>query len=207
MAKLGDRKRWKMQRYLMVELPGLGKPGAMERRPYPPGQHGQGRRKFSEYGLRLREKQKLLFHYCLREEQLRRMVRLAKKGQSSDWMSTLIGHLEMRLDNVVFRLGMAQSILAARQMVLHGHIRVNGKKITIASQEVSVGSKITLSERASKNALYLQSLQAPRLQLADYLGGQGQAENFEGSVKSKATWEHIPFPFEKGLVAEFYSKT
>src|SRR5690606_14047635 len=121
MWKLGDRKRVKMQRSLVVELPGLGKPGALARRPYPPGQHGLGRRKFSEFGLRLKEKQKLLFHYGLREEQLRRLVKRAKTGQASDWMSTLIGMLESRLDNVVFRLGFAPSMMAARQMVRHGH--------------------------------------------------------------------------------------
>src|SRR5882672_1334376 len=112
--------RFKRQRRLGVELPGLGKSGALDRRPYPPGQHGNQKRKLSEYALRLEEKQKLIFHYGLREEQLRRFVRDSKRGKSTDWVDTLIGRLERRLDNLIFRLGFAPSIRSARQMILHG---------------------------------------------------------------------------------------
>ena len=205
MWKFGDRKRVKMQRSLLIELPGLGKPNALERRPYPPGQHGQGRRKFSEFGLRLKEKQKLLFHYGLREEQLRRMVKRAKTGQSSDWMNTLIGMLESRLDNVVFRLGLAPSIAAARQMVTHGHVKLDGKPASIPSQEVRPGQEIALSDAAAANAQYAAARQQPRLLIADYLGLDG-GEKPVGRMKSKPSSDHIPFPFDQGLVAEFYSK-
>lgn len=205
MWKFGDRKRVKMQRSLLVELPGLGKPGALERRPYPPGQHGLGRRKFSEFGLRLKEKQKLLFHYGLREEQLRRLVKRAKTGQASDWMSTLIGMLESRLDNVVFRLGFAPSMMAARQMVRHGHVKLDGKRASIPSQEVKPGQEITLTDAAAQNAQYATSRQQPRLILADYLGLDG-GDKPAGRMKSKPSGDHIPFPFDKGMVAEFYSK-
>jgi small subunit ribosomal protein S4 len=202
MPKLGNKKTaWKVQRALLTELPGLGKPGAMERRPYPPGQHGQIRRKFSEYGLRLREKQKILFHYGLREEQLRRLVRKAKSGLSDDWMSTLIGLLETRLDNLVFRLGFAASIPAARQLVRHGKVRVDGKKIDIASAHVKVGSKIELTEAALKTPSVQFSMQQPRLMIADWL------ENSEktGRLRFLPALDAIPFPFDGRLVAEYYS--
>src|SRR5689334_14008708 len=149
MSKIGThRKSWKVQRALLCELPGLGKPGALERRSYPPGQHGQMRRKFSEYGARLREKQKILFHYGLREEQLRRFVRKAKSGRSTDWISTLIGLLETRLDNVIFRLGFAPSIPAARQLVRHGKVLVNRKRVNIPSAQVYPGDEISLTSQA-----------------------------------------------------------
>src|SRR5271170_5900383 len=104
MNKLGQKKtKFKIQRALGVELPGLGKPGALDKRNYPPGQHGQKqRRRHTTYALQLREKQKLMFHYGLRDEQLRRFVREAKRRNSS-WMDSLIGLLERRTDNVVFR--------------------------------------------------------------------------------------------------------
>ena len=145
MNKLGARrKRFKIQRALGLELPGLGKAGALEKRNYPPGQHGKNvRRKVSAYGQQLREKQKLLFHYAIREEQLRRFVRHAQRAQSSDWMSSLISLLERRLDNVVFRLGYARSILSARQLVSHGHVMVNGRKQTIGSMVLPMARKST----------------------------------------------------------------
>lgn len=195
-----------MQRALLIELPGLGKPGALERRAYPPGQHGQGRKKFSDYGLRLKEKQKLVFHYCLREQQLRRLVKRAKTGPSSDWMNTLIGNLETRLDNIVFRLGFAPSISAARQLVLHGHILVNERVVTLSSQELKKGDQVSFTEKAAKNPQYQMSLQTPRLQLADYLSLEKKGENHVGTVKMMPGADHIPFPFDQGIVAEFYSK-
>src|SRR5262245_45555932 len=111
------RNKWKMQRALGLELPGLGRPGALEKRSFPPGQHGPTtkRRGPAGYALQLREKQKLLFHYLLREEQLQRFVRTAQSKKASNWMETLIGLLERRLDNIVFRLGFARSIAGARQ--------------------------------------------------------------------------------------------
>jgi small subunit ribosomal protein S4 len=208
MSKLGNKKsRWKVQRALSVELPGLGKPGALERRPYPPGQHGLRRRKFSDYALRLREKQKVLFHYLLREEQLKRFVKKAKSSPGTDWMDSLIGDLECRLDNIVFRLGFAPSIPAARQMVRHNHILVDGKRVNIPSYLVKVGSQISLTSRAYQSPNYLQARQAPRLILADFLRKETQGEHEVGILKDKPHAGDIPFPFEKNLVTEFYSKT
>lgn len=207
MPNLGSKKKaWKIQRSLMCELPGLGKPGALERRPYPPGQHGQTRRKFSEYGLRLREKQKLIFHYGMREEQLRRFVARAKRSQSSDWMGTLIGLLESRLDNVVFRLGFAPSIRSSRQLVRHGKVLVNGRKATIGSIRVLPGDRIELTADAYAGVVYGYAISKPRLELADWLELEKKGEVFVGRMRMVPSSDTIPFPFESRLVAEHYSR-
>ena len=207
MSKLGSkRKAWKVQRALICELPGIGRAGALERRPYPPGQHGQSRRKFSEYASRLREKQKLLFHYGLREEQLRRFVKKAKSGSSSDWMSTLIGLLESRLDNVIFRLGFTTTIPAARQLVRHGKVLVNGKKLNIPSAQVTTGNEISLSSNAYKGTVYQTSIRQPKLLLADWLEHLPEGENKKGRLKMTPEADAGPFPFQERLVAEYYSK-
>ena len=113
------RPRFKIQRALGLELPGLGKAGALERRPYGPGVHGNRRKKISDYAVRLKEKQKLLCHYGLRERQLVRYVKFAKRHSAGrPWMEALIITLECRLNNVIFRLNWAPSILAASQIGL-----------------------------------------------------------------------------------------
>lgn len=197
--------RFKRQRRLSTELPGLGKSGALDKRPYPPGQHGNQRRKLSEYALRLEEKQKIMFHYGLREEQLRRFVRDSKRGMAPDWVDVLIGRLERRLDNVVFRLGFAPSIRASRQMVRHGLVKVNGKKASIGSMVLEPGARVTLSEAAYKSVNFLQATKSPRLELADFLGREGNAETPEGVIREVPHAHDIPFPFEPGLVAEYYA--
>src|SRR4051812_18611008 len=124
-AKTSTVKKYRVQRRLNTDLPGLGKPGALERRPFPPGQHGASRRKPSEYSLRLNEKQKIIAHYDLTERSLQRFVKQSRKAEIN-WISELSRRLELRLDNLVFRLQMAPSIRAARQLVRHGHLLVNG---------------------------------------------------------------------------------
>lgn len=197
--------RFKRQRRLGVELPGLGKPGALDRKPYPPGQHGNQKRKLSEYALRLEEKQKLIFHYGLREEQLRRFVRDSKRGKATDWVDTLVGRLERRLDNLVFRLALAPSIKAAKQMISHGQVLVNGKKVTVSSMVLKAGDKIQLTPSAYKSINFLQAQKAQRLALADYLGTEASGEEVIGTLKEVPNVSHIPFPFEPGLVAEHYA--
>jgi small subunit ribosomal protein S4 len=197
--------RFKRQRRLSIELPGLGKSGALDRRPYPPGQHGNQRRKLSEYALRLEEKQKILAHYCIREKQLRRFVRDAKTGKVSDWVDALAGRLERRLDSVVFRLGFAPSIRAARQIVRHGHVLVNGKRASIGSMVLMPGAKVTLSEKASKGTTYLQAKATPRLELPDFLAKEAHGENEVGVLREIPHSHDIPFPFEPGLLAEYYA--
>ena len=197
--------RFKRQRRLGVELPGLGKPGALDRKPYPPGQHGNQKRKLSEYALRLEEKQKLIFHYGLREEQLRRFVRDSKKGKATDWVDTLVGRLERRLDNVLFRLAFAPSTKAAKQMISHGKVFVNGKKLTVSSAVLKAGDKVKLSPATYKSVNFMQAQKAQRIALADYLGVEGTGEELVGVVKEVPNKSHIPFPFEPGLVAEHYA--
>jgi small subunit ribosomal protein S4 len=197
--------RFKRQRRLGTELPGLGKAGALDRRPYPPGQHGNQRRKLSEYALRLEEKQKIIFHYGIREEQLRRFVRDAKRGKTTDWVDALIGLLESRLDNVIFRLGFAPSIRSARQLVLHGHVLVNDKKVTIGSFVVKPGSKIKLVGEANKGTLYLQGKASPRLELPDFLSKDEESGIEVGTLREVPHANHIPFQFEVGLLAEYYA--
>ncbi len=206
MSKLGKkRSAWKVQRALMVELPGLGKPGALERRPYPPGQHGLARRKFSEFSLRLKEKQKILFHYNLREQQLRRLVRAAKAGRSKNWMPKLIGMLESRADNVVFRLGFAGSIASARQLVTHGKLLVNGKKLTIPSALIKAGSEIALTPDAYEGQVYQYSIKQPRLMLPDWFEVTSEGEHKKAKLRNVPAEDAIPFPFDPRLVVEFYS--
>ena len=197
--------RFKTQRRLGVELAGLGKPGALERRPYPPGESGNKRKKYSDYALRLEEKQKLRFYYVLKERQLRRFIRAAKSGQSTHWMSKLVSLLERRLDNVIFRLGFAPSIPAARQLVVHGHVVVNGKKVDRPSFIVKENQEISIKEKSLKNQLVLQGLQSPRLDMPDYLRKEEKAGKIVGIVQAQPNVEHIPFPFNTGLFIEYYT--
>lgn len=206
MAKTGGKvARFKIQRRFGTELPGLGKPGALERRPYPPGENGNKRRKYSDYALRLEEKQKIRLHYGLKEEQLRRFIRDAKKGTASNWTGQLIGRLERRLDNVVFRLGFAPSIRAARQLVSHGHIRVNGNKVNIASYVLAQNDKVSITEKAKTNQSVMQAAQAPRLELPDFLRKEQDAGNDVGVVQAIPGMEHVPFSFDAGLFTEYYA--
>lgn len=205
MAKTKRRARFRIQRRLGVDLPGLGKPGALERRPYPPGQHGNKRKKFSNYALQLEEKQKVMYHYCLREKQLRRFIRDAQKGDASkNWISELAGRLELRLDNVVFRLSFAPSIMAARQMVSHGHVTVNGKKVTVSSVVLRTGDVVALKESSYQHQNFLQAKQAPRLELPDYLQ-KAEGEKSTGTVKAVPGLEYVPFPLSANLFAEYYA--
>lgn len=206
MAKLNTKKSaFKVQRALNCELPGMGKAGALERRAYPPGQHGQTRKKTSSYGLRLQEKQKIMFHYGLREEQLRRFVKKAKNSRASDWISTMIGLLESRLDNMVFRLGFAPSIPAARQMITHGNVLVDGKRCNIGSRLVETGSVVSLSASAYAGNVYKTSIVQPRLAMPAWLAHEQDGETLKGKLVSVPGTEAIPFPFDGKLVAEFYT--
>lgn len=199
------RTAFKIQRRLMTELPGLGKAGALERRPYPPGEHGNKRRKYSNYGLQLEEKQKVLFHYGVREKQMQRFVLRAKRSSQSNWVSTLIRLLELRADNIVFRLGFAPSIPAARQLVAHGKVLVNGKKVDIASAILKEGDEIRLKDDAYQNQVYLQAKQSPRLPLADYLVKEEKGGFETGRIQSLPDIGHIPFQFDEGQLTSYYS--
>ncbi len=204
-VRIGKVARFKVQRRLGTELPGLGKPGALERRPYPPGENGNKRRKYSDYALRLEEKQKIRVHYGLREEQLRRFIRNSKKGSATNWVNKLMGLLECRLDNLVFRLGFAGSIRAARQLCSHGHVTVDGKKVSIGSYVVPQGAKVGLTERARENQIVLQASNAPRLEVPDYLRKESEGGFDVGIIQAIPGTEHVPFAFDAGLFTEYYA--
>ena len=204
---MSNRTRFKMQRALGLELPGLGKPGALAKRSYPPGQHGKTKtRKLSEFASQLREKQKLLFHYGLREEQLRRFVRNARTLQQLNWVEGLIGLLERRLDNIVFRLGFARSMAAARQLVSHGHVMVNGRILTIGSAVLRVGDFVKLTEYASSMQATVESRQSPRLSLPHDLQFTIEGATDRGVVRMQPSLEHVPFEFDPSQISEYYAK-
>ena len=205
MAKKDKRARFRIQRRLGVELPGLGKAGALERRPYPPGESGNKRKKYSDYALRLEEKQKIRLHYGLKEHQLRRFIRQAKTGKGSHWVSKLAGLLERRVDNVVFRLGLAPSIRSARQLVSHGHIMVDGEKLNIPSAVLQPGQKISLKDKSEKNQIVAGARQSPRMDVPDFLKKEEIKGKPAGSLVSIPGLEYIPFKCNTGLFTEYYA--
>jgi len=177
----------------------------VDRRPYPPGQHGQGRRpRLTEYGIHLREKQKLRRIYGVLERQFRRYYQEAsrRKGVTGE---TLLQRLECRLDNVVYRLGFAPSRAAARQLVMHGHFTVNGKKMDIPSARVKVGDVIAVRERSRNIAMIKESVQAAQSRgVPDWL--ELDADGLKGTVKSLPTREQIDVRVQEHLIVEHYSR-
>lgn len=168
----------------------------------PPGVHGRrGRRKASEYSLQLREKQQLKRAYGLLERQFRKYVEMAQNStNSTDEM--LIQYLESRLDNVVYRLGLAKSRTMARQLVTHGHIQVEGKKVTIPSYQVKIGEKISLSGKILKNEDLKLFIESTEPNILPYL----ERKNAIGQLKSMPTRDQVPNPSDYQLVIEFYSR-
>lgn len=194
--------RVKRMRALGTELPGLSSK-KIEKRPYPPGQHGQARKKLSEFALRLHEKQKLRHNYGVTERQLRGLMQEAKSGTGTTGHK-LIELLERRLDNVVFRAGFARTIPAARQLVNHGHILINGKRVDIASYRVQKGEVITIHER-SKNMASIaagsavaDTFQTPWLEV--------KKDTKEATVAALPDETAILFPIRVQLVVEYYSQ-
>ena len=184
------------------ELPGLTRKTA--RRSYPPGQHGQVRKKRSEYAIRLEEKQKLRFNYGITEKQLLRYVRKARRATGSTGQS-LLQMLEMRLDNTVFRLGMAGTIPAARQLVNHGHVTVNGRVVNIASYQCRPGDVIGVTARDRSKRLVEQNLEYPGLaNLPSHL--EFDKKTLTGKVKSVVEREWVALQINELLVVEFYSR-
>lgn len=208
MAKVDmGRARFKIQRRLGIELPGLGKAGALERKPYGPGVHGMKRKKLSDYTIRLVEKQKVMFHYGVREKQLVNAVKKAKKNLSRAWVDTLIIGFESRLDSLIFRLNWAPSIPAARQMISHGHVLVNGKKVDVPGIQLSVNDELTLTNKGFKGGNFLQAQARPRLStIPAFLSKEPFGEGEKAKIVSEPLAEDIPFSFEKRLVTEYYWK-
>lgn len=193
--------RVKVIRALGVDLPGLTRK-SRERRPYPPGQHGQSRKKLSEYALRLMEKQKLRMNYGLTEGQLRRLMVHARSGQGNT-TSSIVQLLESRLDNLVFRAGFARSIAGARQLVCHGHILVDGRKLDVASYRVKVGQTIQLRERSRKLAAVEAALATPLPFQTPWL--ELDVEQRSAKLVRVPEDDAVPFALNMQLVIEYYS--
>ena len=177
---------------------------SIDRRAYPPGQHGQGRKKVTEYGTQLREKQKVRRMYGLLEKQFRGYFKAAerKKGVTGD---NLLMLLESRLDNIVYRFGFASSRNEARQMVNHGHFLVNGKKVDVTSYLLKPGNVIEVREKSRKNAKINSSLDAVvRRGVPEWL--ELDRDKFKGTVKALPTREDITMPIQENLIVELYSK-
>ncbi len=184
------------------DLPGLTRKSA--RRAYPPGQHGQARKKRSEYAIRLEEKQKLRFNYGLTEKQMLRYVRRARRVTGSTGQ-VLLQLLEMRLDNTVFRLGMAPTIPAARQLVSHGHVTVNGRVVNIPSYQCRPGEAIGVANREHSRKLVETNLQYPGLaNLPSHL--EFDKNKLEGKVSGLVEREWIALQVNELLVVEYYSR-
>ncbi len=190
-------------RALGVALPGLGDKD-VERRPYPPGQHGQRRRKVSEYGMRLMEKQKLIFNYGVSEGQLRRTVIAARKmhGVTGERILEL---LERRLDNAVFRAGYARSIPAARQLVTHGHVRINGRKVDKPASLVKPGQIITISDRAKANVHVIDALSQPTIDRPAWLDVDSASATT--NVTALPSVDSVPVQIAIQFVVEHYAQS
>jgi small subunit ribosomal protein S4 len=198
--------RLKVIRRLGVQLPGLTRKSG-ERRPQPPGQHGHasGRRKKSAYRKQLEEKQKIRFNYGVTEAQLRRYLQAALRqpGVTGD---ALLAYLERRLDNVVFRLGLTPTIPAARQLVVHGHVRVNGKKVDRPSYLVKSGDTVTVTPRARENPAVVDSMtRGPQVRLPQYLA-KDPSDDFTGRVIASPARADVPFVVDVASVVEFYAR-
>jgi small subunit ribosomal protein S4 len=173
------------------------------RRPFPPGQHGQGRRKLSEYGVQLREKQKARRWYGVLEGQFARYMDKAsrKRGQTG---TTLLQMLERRLDNVVYRMGLASSRAEARQLVRHAHFTVNGKKVDIPSFQVKAGDVIAVRESSRNKAHFAELKESAPRGVPSWL--EVDREQLRGTVLRLPTREDIDVPVQEHLVVELYSR-
>ncbi|CAA6809278.1 MAG: SSU ribosomal protein S4p (S9e) [uncultured Sulfurovum sp.] len=199
----------KLERRLGVDLGLKGErrlagKSALEKRPYPPGQHGQRRTKLSEYGEQLQEKQKAKFMYGVSEKQFRALFAEAKR-QDGNTGAILIQLLEQRLDNVVYRMGFATTRRFARQLTNHGHILVDGKKVDIPSFRVKPGQKIEIREASKANPQVVRAMeltnQTGMVEWVDV-----EKEKLFGLFTRIPNRDEISIPVEERLIVELYSK-
>jgi len=178
---------------------------AFERRAYAPGQHGQRRgRKLSDYGIQLREKQKAKRIYGVLEKQFRRYYFKADRQKGITGTNLLI-LLEVRLDNIVYRMGFSSSRKQARQLVRHNHVTVNGKKVNIASYQVKVGDYVEVKESSRKIPIVTESMETfIRREKSPWLEIDG--ENFRGVLKVLPNREELTIPINEQFIVELYSK-
>ena len=178
----------------------------VNRREYGPGQHGQRRKqKLSDFGTQLKAKQKLKGYYGDVTEKQFRATYAAAVQMKGDTSQNLIGLLEQRLDMVVYRAKFAPTIFAARQLVSHGHVRVNGVKCNVASRRVDIGAEISLGDKATEMALVIAAQSLPERDIPEYIATDGAAKVTFTRVP---TLDEVPYPvrMEPNLVVEFYSR-
>ncbi len=197
--------KYKIDRRLGVNLWGRAK-SPLNKREYGPGQHGQRRKKPSDYGLQLMAKQKLKGYYAnIGEKQFRKIYQEAvrRKGDTGE---NLIGLLERRLDAVVYRMKFVPTPFAARQIINHGHILVNGRRVNIPSFQVKVGDVIEVRQKSKQMALVLEAVASGERDIPDYLNVDTSA--LKGSFVRVPLLADVPYPvqMEPNLVIEFYSR-
>lgn len=193
---------WKISRRLGMSLSGTGK--ELARRPYAPGDHGQGRRgKLSEYGTQLREKQKLRMMYGLTERQFANLFIKAGKIREGKHGVNFMILLERRLDNMVYRLGLATTRRQARQLVNHGHITVDGKRVDIPSYEVEIGQVIGVREKSKDLKIISEAVEAVvgRPQFVQF-----DADKLEGSLVRLPQRDELEADIDDSLIVEYYNK-
>ena len=176
----------------------------IERRAYPPGQHGQGRARFSDYGVQLREQQKVKRMYGLLEKQFAKTMNRASrmKGRAGENLLVL---LERRLDNVVFRMGFSTSRAEARQLVRHGHFLIDGRRASIPSMLVKPGAVVSVAEKSRKIARIAGALETLESRSVPQWV-EINKEDFEGTVKSLPVRGDITMPIQEQLIVEWYSR-
>ncbi|WP_125766020.1 MULTISPECIES: 30S ribosomal protein S4 [Levilactobacillus] len=193
---------WRLSRRLGVSLSGTGK--ELNRRPYAPGDHGQGRqKKLSEYGTQLREKQKLRFTYGMTERQFYNLFKRAGKISEGTHGTNFLILLERRLDNMVYRLGLATTRRQARQLVNHGHITVDGKRVDIPSYEVEVGQIISVRDKSKDMTVIKGAVEAVvgRPQYVEF-----DADKLEGSLTRFPQREELDAELDESLIVEYYNR-
>jgi small subunit ribosomal protein S4 len=177
---------------------------AIERRNYPPGAHGQARTRFSEFAIRLREKQKVKRIYRLLEKQFAHYFEVAERMPGITGESLLV-LLERRLDNVIYRLGFASSLSQARQLVRHGHFEINGKKVTIPSYLVAVGEMVSITEKSRIKKVIVEALEmSQRRGVPPWIALE--RDQFRGSLRSYPARTDLTMPISEKLIVEHYSR-
>ena len=197
--------KYKINRRLSVNLWGRPK-SPFNIREYGPGQHGQRRRKISDFGTQLRAKQQLRGYYGnINEKQFRRIYAEAVQARG-DTSEQLIGLLERRLDIVVYRMLFVPTVFAARQLISHGHVMVNGTRVNIPSYRLREGDEVEVRQKSNQHPVVLEAIQTPEREVPDYM--EVDFEKLKGIFVRTPMLSDVPYPvqMEPNLVIEFYSR-
>jgi len=177
---------------------------SFERRPYPPGQHGQSRLKFSEYALQLREKQKVRRYYGIHEKQFRRYFKDADRNKGETGFN-LLQRLEIRLDNVIYLLGLAASRKEARHLITHKHYTVNGQRVNKPELAVEVGDVVQVREKSRQITKIMAAMESSqKREMPAWLSADHAS--FKGEIKDLPKREEIPVSVEENMIVEYYSR-